>query len=167
LIIADAGPLIALARIDLLSILRDLHGETVIPPAVAAELELSNGRPGSLLLAAAVADGWIQIEALVQTEALRSLKLLLDAGEAEAILLAEKHPGDPLLMDEKRGRSVARSRGIPVIGTGRALLIAKEEGQIDRVLPALDQLAEVGYRLSPALRRQLGELAGEIDPSSR
>ncbi len=165
MIIADAGPLIGLARIDHLSILKDLYGGILIPPAVAAELELSKGRPGSRLLAIALEDGWIQLETPDRAEGLRSLRLFLDAGEAEAILLAEKHPGDPLLMDEKRGRSVARNRGIPFIGTGGVLLIAKRQGQIERVLPILERLAEAGYRLAPALQRQLGELAGELDPS--
>jgi predicted nucleic acid-binding protein len=55
LIIADAGPLIALARIDLLSILRDVYSATLIPPAVAAELELSKGRPNSVVDALSLA----------------------------------------------------------------------------------------------------------------
>jgi hypothetical protein len=163
LIVADAGPLIGLARIDLLAILEDLYGEVSIPSQVAAELEIASGRPGSRRLAAAIAVGWLRVETLQPTEALRSLQLLLDAGEAQAILLAETHPGDPLLIDERRGRSVARSRGIPVIGTGGVLLTAKGHGRIDRILPVLDRLATAGYRLAPALRRQLAELAGESE----
>jgi predicted nucleic acid-binding protein len=167
LIVADAGPLIGLARVDVLSILKDLYGEVLIPPRVADELELSQGRPGSRPLATAVADGWLQIEAPHRTEDLRSLELLLDAGEAEAILLAEEHPGDLLLIDERRGRSVAKGRGVPVIGTGGVLLFAKRQGRIERVLPALSRLAEAGYRLSPALRREIVELAGEVETPPR
>jgi predicted nucleic acid-binding protein len=161
LIVADAGPLIGLARIDRLSILKDLFLEVLIPDKVASELKLSQGRPGSRLLSTAVAEGWLSIKPPRGREELKSLELLLDPGEAEAILLAEEHPGVPLLIDERRGRSVARSRHVPVIGTGGVLLLAKQHKHIERVLPVLDRLAEAGYRLAPALRQQLCELAGE------
>lgn len=163
MIVADAGPLLGLERIELVSILADLYGTVLIPPRVPAELELSQGRPGSHRLAAALQEGWLRVEAPNRPDELKRLRLLLDGGEAEAILLAEDHPGEPLLLDERRGRTVARSRQIPVIGTGGVLLLAKRYGHIERVVPVLDRLAEAGYRLSPALRHHIGVLPGEGD----
>jgi len=163
LIVADAGPLIGLARIDRLSILKDLYHEVLIPAKVAGELGLTQGRPGSRLLSTALAEGWLCIHPPRERDELKGLELLLDPGEAEAILMAEEHPGVPLLIDERRGRSVARSRRLPVIGTGGILLLAKQHHLIERVLPVLDRLAAAGYRLAPALRQQLCELAGEAE----
>ena len=43
--------------------------------------------------------------------------LNLDAGEREAICLAEELHAAAVLMDEKKGRTVARQRGIAVVDT--------------------------------------------------
>ena len=50
IIVADTGPLIALARIQRLSLLQQLYGEALIPPAVQHELQLSSHRPGAQVL---------------------------------------------------------------------------------------------------------------------
>lgn len=85
---------------------------------------------------------------------------LLDRGEAEAIVLAQSMNAR-LLIDERKGRALARSRGVIVIGTGGVLLLAKREHVIDQIAPILDELASHGYRLSDGLRRELLVLAGE------
>jgi len=46
LIVSDAGPLIALSRIDRLYLLRDLFAEIVVPAAVVDELRLDEKRAG-------------------------------------------------------------------------------------------------------------------------
>ncbi len=54
LIVADAGPLIALSRIHRLSILCTLFDEVAIPSVVVDELRLDEQRPGVEDLARAV-----------------------------------------------------------------------------------------------------------------
>ena len=85
---------------------------------------------------------------------------LLDRGEAEAIVLAQSEEAK-LLIDERKGRAVARRRGVTVIGTGGVLLLAKRADVIDQIAPILDELASHGYRLSDGLRGELLLLAGE------
>jgi predicted nucleic acid-binding protein len=160
LIVADAGPLIGMARIGLLSLLKDLFPKVLIPPKVHDELQISLLRPGYEALAAALQEKWLLVEAPQLTTVLRGLKEVLDEGEAEAIALAEQRSAQ-LLIDEKRGREIARHRGVQIVGTGAVLLLAKEARLLDRVADALDRLAANGYRLAPSLRLQILQKAGE------
>lgn len=107
-------------------------------------------------------EGWLESASLEKGEELESLSLALGSGEAGAILLSSQRPCRFLLLDERRGRSVAKKRGLRVVGTGGVLLTAKEQGLIDRVSDALDQLAASGYRLSSELRERILDLAGEM-----
>ena len=56
-VVADAGPLIGLARIDRLSVLASLYGCVLIPELVLAELQVDSDRPGARALSAALAQG--------------------------------------------------------------------------------------------------------------
>jgi predicted nucleic acid-binding protein len=85
----------------------------------------------------------------------------LDAGEASAILLAEQTDCRFLLIDERRGREIARRRGLPVVGLAGVLLAAKQSGLLESVGPVLADLSRQGYRLANALVAEVLRLAGE------
>jgi predicted nucleic acid-binding protein len=85
----------------------------------------------------------------------------LDAGEASAILLAEQTDCRFLLIDERRGREIARRRGLPVVGLAGILLAAKQSGLLESVGPVLADLSRQGYRLSDTLVAEVVRLAGE------
>ena len=159
-VIADAGPLIALARIGKLHLLRELYGEVHIPLQVLAELRVSENRPGAKNLTAALDAGWLRAAPEVFT-AEEVSQLPLDPGEAQAILIAERRHLRFLLMDEHRGRQLAKQHGLAVVGLGGVLLIAKQTGCIDAVAPLLDQLQSVGYRLSKTLCQEILRRAEE------
>jgi len=55
----------------------------------------------------------------------------LDAGEREAISLASELQAIPLLMHERDGLTIARHRGLQVVGTLAALDIAAAHGLVE------------------------------------
>jgi len=78
----------------------------------------------------------------------------LGAGEAAAITLAWNHRGNSyLILDEKRGRAVAKMLGLPVTGL---LAILVEAAITDDVEfdDALSRLLTTGFRLSPSLMEE-------------
>ena len=160
-VVADTSPLIALARTGELDLLRRLYGRVALPPAVQAELAIGSDRPGARALEAALAAGWLSVQAVSDRAPGPDLSLLLGPGEAEAIVLAEERQARLLLIDDLRGRRIARRRGIPVAGVAGVLLAAKSRGEIAAVGPILRRLSEAGYRLSPRLVAEVFAAAGE------
>jgi len=163
IVVADTGPLIALGRAGCLKLLHDLYKNVLIPPAVRNELHLGSGRPGARQSAEAFEQGWLQVQepSADSAQALSDLMLVLDPGEAEAILLAEEVQCRFLLIDERKGRAIANRRGVPVVGIAGVLLVAKKRGLIDAVVPILKNLGQVGYRMSTGLTNEIARLAGE------
>jgi len=158
-VVSDAGPLIALARIGRLDLLRKALGSLEIAQAVEDELRLDSDMPGATLLRRAVRkDGWIRARTVSTAPA--RLGMALGLGEASAILLAAERKA-LLLIDDRRGRTAAAKRGVICIGTGRVLLEAKRRRLLTAVGPTLQALTDSGYRLSPALCSRILELAGE------
>ena len=77
-VVADAGPLIGLARVGQLDLLRELYSAVRVPPMVHAELAIDTGKPGAKVLADAFAAGWITLKPVVDADAVSSISRLLD-----------------------------------------------------------------------------------------
>lgn len=98
-----------------------------------------------------------------KTSRLKSLLLVLDDGEANAIELAMIKQL-PLIIDERKGRQVAQQLGIKVTGFAGLLIQACRSKIIEReeAIGLLDQAVENGLRLSDSLQLQLrNKLLGE------
>jgi predicted nucleic acid-binding protein len=59
IVVSDAGPLIALGRIEQLGLLKQLYQNILIPPAVHDELRCGADLPGATALCQTINDGWI------------------------------------------------------------------------------------------------------------
>jgi len=158
LVVADAGPLIGLARIKRLDLLRKLFRQVIIPEAVADELCLDSPLPGARALGNAISQKWLTTASVRDVP--EGLDDIVDRGEAEAIALA-KSKDALLLIDEATGRAAAIRAGVRVFGTGAVLIKAKEAGLITEVRPDLKALEAAKYRISDRLQRQILSLAGE------
>ncbi|MEJ5311250.1 MAG: DUF3368 domain-containing protein [Anaerolineae bacterium] len=160
-IVSNASPLINLARIGQLALLRELYGEIHIPDAVWQEVVIAGaGLPGAELVADAV---WIKRHRVSNSTLVRALRQDLDAGESEAIALALELEAELLLMDEGLGRETARHLGLRFIGIIGVLTEAKHTGRINALKPYLDALREVaGFRVHQMLYVRVLQDAGEF-----
>jgi predicted nucleic acid-binding protein len=114
-VVSDTSVLCYLALLGRLDVLGSLFKEVVIPGAVLREC-LHPGAPRTLREVMSSPPAFFKVNAdeplaLPETAS-------LDSGEAAAIAIAWQHrSGSLLLLDEKRGRSVARSLGLRMRGT--------------------------------------------------
>lgn len=159
LIVADTGPLVILAKLDHLHLLRQLYAEIRIPETVLVEATTLAYRSDAKRVVGFVAQYAKVVPDLAPNDP-DYLDYGLDAGETQAISLA-KQAGCPVLLDERRGRAVAKQEHLDVLGTVGLLLKAKQVGLITEVSCLLDAMLEHDYRLAPALIQKAKVLAGE------
>ena len=144
--VVDSACLIGLERIGRLDLLPSLLDPIFVPPAVNQEF---GARPI-----------WMTVERPTDVGMVAALRLLVDPGESEAIVLAyEKRLR--IILDDRKAREVAQRLGVPVIGTVGLLLRAKQEGVVSAVRPLRDALEAHQFRIGNALRTEALRLAGE------
>jgi predicted nucleic acid-binding protein len=133
-----------LHQIGFLDLLPEFYTRTIIPSAVADELE--RGRSMGIDLPDVGALSWIAIQS---PEGLDKVPTApdLDADEPEVLALAMQVPGPLVIMDERIGRLYAAALKLTFTGTLGILLRAKAEGRIPRIEPLLEHLASLGFRL--------------------
>lgn len=141
-IVADTTPLNYLVLIQAAEILPNLYRKVLIPPAVRAELAHAN-TPEIVRAWISQPPSWLEVVSLMQP--VNSALSHLDAGEREAISLASELQAALLLMDERDGVTMARHRGLKVVGTLAALDIAAVRGLVD-LQTMFDRLRDTTFR---------------------
>ena len=87
LVIADAGPLIALSRIEKLSLLQQLFQQVIITTTVQDEILENDHCKGKAEVIKAINAGWIKVQS-VSIKGWKAINTGVDAGEASTIYLA-------------------------------------------------------------------------------
>jgi uncharacterized protein len=156
--VADTGPLIAFARIRHLNLLQQVIGELIIPEAVYDEL-VGKGRqrPGAAEVERAE---WIQRRTITNLASISNLPPTLHAGEWHAILLAQEL-GLGLLIDERRGRTVAAERGVEIFGSLWILTEAKRQGIIAQTKPLVTAMLAAEYWIDEEILLPFFQEVGE------
>lgn len=140
--------------------LGQLWHEVLVPGAVWREVLA--GRPQDAAAQQLPTISWArQVEVPVIAPVIAAWDLGL--GESEVLTFALTHPGYRAMVDDAGARRCARTCGIPSLGTGGVLILAKRRGLIASVAESLTALRNAGLWLSDELVTLLKQQAGEIN----
>ncbi|MCD8351395.1 MAG: DUF3368 domain-containing protein [Planctomycetaceae bacterium] len=145
----DTGPLILLAKADLLPMVAQLPYRFIAPQEVMDEL-----KTGDDLGYQVVNAPWLDIKPL-QSPVPEIIRATLDKGEAAVIQLALETDISHVCIDDLRGRRIAKAVGLEVIGILGLLGKAKRQGLIPAVAPLIDKLIASGAHYSPELTKAI------------
>jgi len=159
IIVADASPLIGLAKLKQLDLLKALFSVLHVPEAVYFEVINDQSRPDARLLKPFL-DTHAKLHADIESTFTIEISPVLDIGEIQALALAQDL-GCGVMMDELRGRKVAQRYEIKTVGVLGILMQGKVQGLIPEILPLIEQLQADNYRLSARLVDSVLERMGE------
>jgi predicted nucleic acid-binding protein len=153
LVVSNTSPLVNLAVIGRLHLLRDQLHEVIVPQTVWQEVSALPHQGGLEALKDAVRSGWLIIVPDPPPELLAEvLSTGLDAGESAAISLAVLLQASLLLIDERKGRQEALSRGLVLTGVLGILAAGCRMGVVTDMPLEIRHLREhAGFFLSPAV----------------
>jgi hypothetical protein len=159
IVVSDTSCIGYLLMIDNLRLLKDNFNQIIIPEAVRLELlNLSSKYNVKRFLD----ERWVEVMSIHQSILFDQLSKQLDERESEAIVLCKDLNADLLLIDERKGTSIARSLGINTIGILGVLLLSKRKGIISSVHPVLNKLiSETTFRISKELHKKFLQQANE------
>ena len=160
IVVSDTSAINNLAAIGALDLLQALYGTVIIPEAVYAELTdpdfpVAGSKEVQSL-------DWIQVRAVTERTMIESLRGELDPGESESIALALELKAERVLIDERRGRQVAKRLNLRYTGILGVLVEAKAQGLIAGVKPSLDALInQAGFWVAKPLYDSVLRFVGE------
>ena len=157
LVIVNSTPLIALAGIGELDILKSVYGQITIPTAVFDEVTIKNGKIADSIKAAS----WINVKSIQDVDSKKMYKAKLHAGEVEVMILAQEQNADLVIIDDNAAKKTATYLGLNAVGTMAVLLKAKQMRCINDVGSYIDKMVADGFFISSEVIAMIKELAGE------
>lgn len=168
-IISNTSPVVVLAQIGKLEILRELYGSVSIPPSVKVEC-IDKGRavgaPDVHEIERGVSKGWIKVVPLEKKWETEPARLMQHArigqGEAEAIVLA-KERRTPVILDDAEARAIARSLRLQYQGTMMVPYEASVRGLVSHAefVKMVTDLSKILW-VSPAVVAEIFTKAEEV-----
>ena len=157
MVVSNATPLIYLAKIGRIQILKNIFQSIQVPNEVKIEV-VDRGKekryPDAYVIEEAFNDGWITVGNLTKDNEKRASVLTeatgIDLGEAEAILLTRQKAEETILMDQAHARTVARQFGLKPRGTLYLILVSTRRGMLSKedAKEDLSRLVEANFRIN-------------------
>ncbi|MBU0703026.1 MAG: DUF3368 domain-containing protein [Chloroflexi bacterium] len=157
--VVDTDPLIFLAKLDHLDLLRYGADTVCIPQAVLAEVQTKPDKAARAIKEAC--QTWLSVQKVSDQRTVEILLAALDRGEAEVIVLAKELDADQVVMDDLDARRFARRAGFDLVGTLCLLLAARLRGEIPSVREEIERLQVLGFHAAPSPVRAILKEAEE------
>ncbi len=157
--VVNASPIISLTKIDRIHLLSELCDEVVIPQGVADEILLGGYADSAVLWLQETGQTLIKPATNIDS---RIASWDLGLGESQVLSWVINHDGYEAIIDDLAARKAAKILQIPVRGTLAVIILAKQMGYISSVKQDLENLVQVGLRISPTIFAQAIALAGEL-----
>jgi len=147
-IVSNATPLIYLAKVGKLELLRKVFGAVLIPEEVKVEVVEKGkelGERDAYTIEKAITEGWLKVLATQSID----IPIQLDPGEGAVLSLAKKLELKEVLVDEASARMAARLLDLKPRGTLFVLLkaLSMKEIDIDEFHEILNLMIRQGFRL--------------------
>lgn len=153
IVISDTTPILSLLKAGRLDLLKKMYQTVIVPEAVYDELTSNNYYAEEKKEIEKCS--FISVERVHNIESVRILRDVtgLDAGESESLILYGEKKADLLLIDEHKGRSVAKKMSVKLIGTVGILMLAFDNGILNtaEIRDTLEVLLSYDIRLSRKL----------------
>lgn len=114
IVVSNSSPIMNLAVVGQLQLLKQLYGKVCIPETVWQELSAIGSEQA--WVTEMQTSSWLEKQSVGDRSLVDLLMLELDSGESEAIALAIEIKADLLLLDERQARKVAYRLGLKFIG---------------------------------------------------
>lgn len=147
-VIADTSCLIIFAKLNRLDVLQGTFNNLTTTEPVAEEF-------GTL-------PEWIEVSRAYDQNLYIELAKTLGAGESSCICLALQNRDSLLIIDDRQARKIAEEMEVECVGSLGVLLIAKQQGVIERVSPLLASIRDTDFRVSAEVVVTVRRLAGEL-----
>ena len=147
IVIADTSPLRYLVEIGYIDVLPRLYNTILIPEAVYGEL-LHSSAPLIVRQWATARPEWLEV--LQAPPTADPALLSLHIGERSALALGLSLHADLILIDERKGASIARQKGLVITGTLGVLVSAKHADLLS-LAEAFSRLRETTFHCSEDL----------------
>lgn len=135
-VIVDTSCLIILSKIGKIDCLKGLFREILIPQSVFNEF-------GETI------PDFIEVyQEPIDINILQRSPTSLDKGESEVIALAIEKKAEGVVIDEKKGRKVAKRMGLKVIGTLGLLALANTKGIVEDIEQVIKDVKDQGFFIS-------------------
>lgn len=153
IVISDTTPIISLLKAGRLELLEKLYQTVIMPEAVYEELTNNDDYEEERKVIERCP--FLAVEKVRNVESVYILRNVtgLDAGESESLILYGERKADLLLIDEHKGRNVAKKMSVEHIGTVGILMMAFDEGILtaEEIWETLKVMLACDIRLSRKL----------------